>query len=353
MNMNSKIKISLLGASGYVGIELIRLISSHPRVELEVLVSKSNHGIALSKLFGNFVNCVDLSFTNDSFEGVVNCSDLIFSALPHGKLVDFLSFDNLQKVKVIDLSADFRIQDEEIHNLWYGFERKDRMLVDNAVYGLPELNRAVIRDARFIANPGCFTTCSILSLVPFIKGDFIDTNGIVIDAKSGVSGAGRTPNFDIQFCEVNESIKAYKIGEHRHTPEIEEQIKKMCNLNEMNLTFTPHLVPMNSGILTTIYTDLKRNISEIEIYDFLKMFYDKESFVRVLPLGVYPETRWVKGSNYFDISIKVDKRTNRLMIISSLDNLMKGAAGQAVQNMNILFGWDERLGINNIPYFPI
>jgi len=351
--MTYKKKISIIGATGYVGAELVRLIQTHPNVVLDKLVSSSSDGKAVHDVFRNFNSSVELKLSNDIFDDVVKSSDLIFSALPHGKLVESLSYEHLQKIKIIDLSADFRIQDEEIHKLWYGFERYDSKLVKDAVYGLPELNRDAISNASFIANPGCFTTCSILSLVPFIKGGLIDTKGIIIDAKSGVSGAGRTPNFDIQFCEVNESIKAYKIAEHRHTPEIEEHAKQICNLNELHLTFTPHLVPMNRGILTTIYADLKKEVNDYEIHDYLKNYYKDEHFVRVQRLGVYPETRWVKGSNYFDISLKVDKRTNRLIIISALDNLMKGAASQAVQNMNILFGWDERLGINNIPYFPI
>lgn len=346
-------KISIIGATGYVAAEIVKMIYNHPNVLLGNLVSSSSNGKYMHEVLRNFTSYSDLMLSNNTFEDVICSSDLIFSALPHGKLVEYLDYEHLQNTKVIDLSADFRIQDEEIHKLWYGFNRYDTKLVRNAVYGLPELNRNAISNASFIANPGCFTTCSILSLVPFIKEGWIEMKGIIIDAKSGVSGAGRTPNFDIQYCEVNESIKAYKVAEHRHTPEIEEQIKQICNLKEFNLTFTPHLIPMNRGILTTIYADLKKEVNDNEIHNFLKNYYKDEHFVRVQPLGIYPETRWVKGSNFFDISIKVDKRTNRLIIISALDNLMKGAASQAVQNMNILFGWDERLGINNIPYFPI
>jgi N-acetyl-gamma-glutamyl-phosphate reductase len=347
------LKVSILGVTGYVGAELIKLLSKHPYITIEKLISSSSSGKGLQDIYRNFNKNFHFELTAESFYEVVETSDLIFSALPHGLIVDYLKYHHLEKVKIIDLSADFRIPNETINKTWYGFERNDTDLITSAVYGLTEVNRPQISQANFVANPGCFTTCSILSLFPFLKGNFIDKNTIIIDAKSGVSGAGRSQSLDIQFCEVNESIKAYKVGNHRHTPEIEEQLKLLVGLNDLNLTFTPHLVPMNRGILTTIYANLLTEVNEDLLRDYLIELYKDEYFIRVLPKDIYPETRWVKGSNYFDIAIKVDTRTNRLIIVSALDNLMKGAASQAIQNMNLIYGWNESTGIDFIPSFPI
>ena len=346
-------KISILGATGYVGAEIIKLVSKHPNVTIEKLISSSNSGKAFEKIYRNFYKNLNFDLTADSFDEIVETSDLIFSALPHGLIVDYLKFHHLEQVKIIDLSADFRIPNETINQKWYGFSRTDAQVLNRAVYGLTELNRPKISKSNFIANPGCFTTCSILSLFPFLEGNFIEKDSIIIDAKSGVSGAGRSQNLDIQFCEVNESIKAYKVANHRHTPEIEEQLKLLVGLNDLSLTFTPHLIPMNRGILTTIYANLNTKVDEETLRDYLIEIYKDEYFIRVLPKDVYPETRWVKGSNFFDISIKVDTRTNRLIIVSAIDNLMKGAASQAIQNMNLIFGWKENTGIDFIPSFPI
>ena len=345
-------KVSVIGATGYAGAELIRLLVNHPMIKIEKLVSHSNSGNLHSNVYLNLTSTCDLELSDESFEEIVICSDIIFSALPHGHLVKYLKKEHLEKSIVIDLSADFRIKNQVVNFEWYGFLR-DKEILDFSVYGLSEINRIEIAKSRFIANPGCFTTCSILSLFPFLKENFINEKSIIIDAKSGVSGAGRAQNFGIQYCEVNESVKAYRVGNHRHTPEIEEQLKLMTGLNELSLLFTPHLVPMNRGILTTIYANLQSELSEETLRKYLIDFYKDEYFIRVMPQDIYAETRWVKGSNFFDISIKVDTRTNRLIIISALDNLMKGAASQAIQNMNLMMGWDERSGIDFIPSFPI
>ncbi len=350
---NKKIKVGVLGVTGYVGAELVRLLSKHPYVILDKLISNSSSGKGLQDIYRNYFKSFHFDLTSESFPDIVETCDIVFAALPHGVILHYLKSAHLEKAKIIDLSADFRIMDETINKIWYDVESRENVLLRSAVYGLSELNKSTIRDANLISNPGCYSTCSILSLFPFLKENFINKDTVIIDAKSGVSGAGRSQNINSQFCELNDSLKAYNVGKHRHTPEIEEQLKLLVGLNDLTVTFTPHLVPMNRGILTTIYANLQTDLSEDLLRDFLTEIYRDDYFIRVLPKDVYPETRWVKGSNYFDISIKVDPRTDRLIIVSALDNLMKGAASQAIQNMNLMYGWNESTGIDFIPSFPI
>ena len=257
----------------------------------------------------------------------------------------------LNKVKIIDLSADFRIKDVNVYEKWYKIEHKSPQFIDEAVYGLCEINREKTKGARLVANPGCYTTCSILSIYPMVKEGLIDPKSIIIDAKSGTSGAGRGAKVPNLFCEVNENIKAYGVATHRHTPEIEEQLGYAAG-EEVLINFTPHLVPMQRGILVTAYANLKKEVTYEEIKAVYDKYYKDEYFIRVLNKDETPETRWVEGSNFVDVNFKIDERTGRIIMMGALDNLVKGAAGQAVQNMNIIFGLPENEGLQQVPMFP-
>ncbi len=277
--------------------------------------------------------------------------DVIFTATPQGYCATLVSEEVLSKTKIIDLSADFRIKDVATYEKWYGIEHASPEFIDEAVYGLCEINREAVKNARLIANPGCYPTCSFLSIYPLLKEGVIDRNTIIIDAKSGTSGAGRGAKVNNLYCEVNESIKAYGVAKHRHTPEIEEQLSYVAG-DDVLINFTPHLVPMNRGILVTAYATLTKKITEDEVRDIYHKYYDDEFFVRVLDKGVCPETRWVEGSNFADVNAVVDERTGRVIMMGAIDNVVKGAAGQAIQNMNIMFGLAENTGLNFAPLFP-
>lgn len=343
------IKVGIIGATGYAGNELVRILVNHPEVEIEWLGSKSYDGEKYSDIYRNTFEIIDGICTAKTLEEISEDVDVIFTATPQGYLAGLLTDKVLENAKIIDLSADFRLKDVDIYEEWYKIDHKRPDLIDEAVYGLCEINRDKITpETRIIANPGCYTTTSILTLYPMVKEGVIDPNTIIIDAKSGTTGAGRKAVTANLFCEVNESMKAYGVGTHRHTPEIEEQLGYACGL-DIKLIFTPHLVPMNRGIIATCYANLSKDISEEEIRDIYNKYYKDEKFVRVLDKGVVPETRFTKGSNYVDVNFFIEKRTNRLIMIGTLDNIVKGAAGQAVQNMNILFGLKEDTGLNFVP----
>ena len=343
------IKVGIIGATGYAGNELVRILVNHPEVEIKWLGSKSYDGEKYSDIYRNTFEIIDGICTAKTLEEISEDVDVIFTATPQGYLAGLLTDKVLENAKIIDLSADFRLKDVDIYEEWYKIDHKRPDLIDEAVYGLCEINRDKITpETRIIANPGCYTTTSILTLYPMVKEGVIDPNTIIIDAKSGITGAGRKAVTANLFCEVNESMKAYGVGTHRHTPEIEEQLGYACGL-DIKLIFTPHLVPMNRGIIATCYANLSKNISEEEIRDIYNKYYKDEKFVRVLDKGVVPETRFTKGSNYVDVNFFIEKRTNRLIMIGTLDNIVKGAAGQAVQNMNILFGLKEDTGLNLVP----
>ena len=259
--------------------------------------------------------------------------------------------DILKKVKIIDLSADFRIKDVAVYEEWYKIRHAAAQFIGEAVYGLPEINREKIRSARLIANPGCYPTCSFLSVYPLVKEGIIDPATLIIDAKSGVSGAGRGAKVNNLYCEVNESMKAYGVAGHRHTPEIEEQLSYAAG-KPVTISFTPHLAPMDRGILVTAYASLTKNVSYEEVKEIYDRYYEKERFVRVLKKDVCPETRWIKGSNFVDVNFKLDPRTNRVVMMGAMDNMVKGAAGQAIQNMNLMFGLPEDKGLKLVPMFP-
>lgn len=347
------IKVGIIGATGYAGNELVRLLLGHKDAEIVWLGSRSYIDQNYSDVYRNMFKLVDAKCMDDNMEQLANEVDVIFTATPQGLCASLVNDEILSKTKIIDLSADFRLKDVNVYEQWYKLEHKAPQYIDEAVYGLCEINRdKVSKDTRIIANPGCYTTTSILTLYPMVKEGIINPDTIIIDAKSGTSGAGRGAKVANLFCEVNESMKAYGVGTHRHTPEIEEQLGYACGRDDLKLIFTPHLVPMNRGILVTAYANLAKNVTYEDVKAAYDKYYDKEYFVRVLPKDVCPETRWVEGSNFVDIGFKIEPRTNRLIMMGALDNLVKGAAGQAVQNMNLLFGLPENEGLQLAPMFP-
>lgn len=345
------IKAGIIGSTGYAGNEIVRLLLGHKEVEIVWYGSRSYINQKYAEVYQNFFQIVDAKCMDDNMEELANQVDVIFTATPQGLCASLVNDDILSKVKIIDLSADFRIKDVSVYEQWYGIEHKSPQYIEEAVYGLCEINREQIKGKRLVANPGCYTTCSILTLYPMVKEGLIDPHSIIIDAKSGTSGAGRGTKVNNLYCEVNENIKAYGVGTHRHTPEIEEQLGYACG-EEIKLIFTPHLVPMNRGILVTAYANLKKDVTYEEVKAAYDKYYEKEKFVRVLEKGVCPETRWVEGSNFVDVNFQIEPRTNRLIMMGALDNLVKGAAGQAVQNMNLVFGLDETEGLMQAPMFP-
>lgn len=345
------IKAGIIGSTGYAGGELARLLLQRDDVEIKWYGSKNYVDQKYASIYQNMFEIVSDSCMDDNIEALAEMVDVIFTATPQGFLASALNEHILSQTKVIDLSADFRIKDVNIYEEWYQIQHKSPQYIKEAVYGLPEINREKIKNARLIANPGCYPTCSELSIYPLVKEGLIDPNTIIIDAKSGTSGAGRGAKLDNLYCEVNENIKAYGVGVHRHTPEIEEQLSYGAG-KPVTISFTPHLVPMNRGILITAYASLTRQVSYEEVKSVYDKYYGKELFVRVLEKDVTPQTKWVEGSNFVDVNFKIDPRTNRIVMMGAMDNLVKGAAGQAVQNMNILFGLEENKGLKLIPMFP-
>lgn len=345
------IKAGIIGVTGYAGQELFSLLLNHPEVEVSFVTSRSYGGKPLRQVYGNYFNITSIN-CKDNYLDFNNLDlDVLFIALPHGLASEIITQEFIRKFKIIDLGADYRFKDNKVYEDWYNTEHKNTSLLKYAVYGLCELNRKLIKNSSLVANPGCYTTCSILSLAPLVKEGVINNRSIIIDAKSGVSGAGRGVNLNTHYAECNESVKAYKIASHRHTPEIEEQLNYLAKEN-FNIVFTPHLVPMNRGILVTAYAELNKELDYDEVKSIYEKYYKYEHFIRLLPKEVFPNTKWVKGSNYIDINFKIDKRTNRIIVIGAIDNLVKGAAGQAVQNMNILFNLKETTGLKRIPLFP-
>ena len=350
------VKVGIIGATGYAGNELVRLLMGHKDVEIMWYGSRSYIDKKYAEVYQNMFEIVEDTCLDDNMEELASKVDVIFTATPQGFLAGVLTEEILSRVKIIDLSADFRIKDVRTYEKWYKIEHRSPQFIEEAVYGLCELNRDKIKGARLIANPGCYTTCSILTAYPLVKEGLINPDTLIIDAKSGTSGAGRGAKLPNLFCEVNENMKAYGVTNHRHTPEIEEQLGYAAG-KKIVVNFTPHLVPMNRGILATEYATLnKKADGTLPTYEEVKAVYDKyyknEKFVRVLEKDICPETKWVEGSNYVDVNFKIDERTGRIIMMGALDNLVKGAAGQAVQNMNLLFGFDEAEGLNLVPMFP-
>lgn len=344
-------KAGIIGATGYAGGELVRLLLGHKEVEIKWFGSRSYIDQKYCDIYQNMFQIVDDVCKDDNMSKLADQVDVIFTATPQGFCASLINEEILSKAKVIDLSADFRIKDIEVYESWYRIPHASPQFLGEAVYGLCEINREQIKTARLLANPGCYPTCSTLAIYPLLKEGLIDPSSIIIDAKSGTSGAGRGAKVDNLYCEVNENIKAYGVASHRHTPEIEEQLGYAAG-QKVTLNFTPHLVPMNRGILITAYASLKTEVGEEQVRAAYDKHYEKERFVRVLKPGVCPQTKWVEGSNYVDVNFQIDPRTGRIIIMGAMDNLVKGAAGQAVQNMNLMFGLDENMGLMQAPMFP-
>jgi N-acetyl-gamma-glutamyl-phosphate reductase len=345
------IKVGIIGATGYAGGELVRLLLAHKEAQVQWYGSKSYIDKKYADVFQNMFQIVDASCLDDNMEELAKQVDVIFTATPQGFCASLMSESILSKVKVIDLSADYRIKNLKTYTDWYQLDHGSPEFISEAVYGLCEINREQIKKARLIANPGCYPTCSTLAIYPLLKENLVETNSIIIDAKSGTSGAGRGAKLEQLYCEVNENIKAYGVAVHRHTPEIEEQLTYAAG-EQVMINFTPHLVPMNRGILITAYGNLKEGVTEEQVKAAYHKYYEKEQFIRVLEGDSCPQTKWVEGSNYVDLNYKIDKRTNRIIMMGAMDNLVKGAAGQAVQNMNLIFGLEESLGLQQVPLFP-
>lgn len=345
------LKVAVVGASGYTGIELLRILHGHPEVAVSCVTSEQSAGKRVSDIFPSVRDRYDHFLENLEPVRVADKADLIFTALPHKAAMEVVpTFLKLGK-SVVDLSADYRLQDAEEYGRWYEPHMNPELL-PQAVYGLPEVRRAKIAGADLVANPGCYPTSVILGLMPLLKKKLIDPSTIIADSKSGVSGAGRSAKVDNLFCEVNDGFKAYGVGgTHRHIPEIEQELSLLAG-EKVTISFTPHLVPMDRGILSTIYAKPVGDASMAALVNVYREFYHGEPFVRVLPEGNFPSTAYVKGSNFCDIGVTVDQRTGRVIVVSAIDNLVKGASGQAVQNMNVMCGFPETMGLEALALFP-
>jgi N-acetyl-gamma-glutamyl-phosphate reductase len=338
------IKASVLGATGYAGIELVRLLYVHPQVELIHLVSQSFADQPVSSVYPNFKGIFNRTCSRLDIDLISKESDIIFTSLPHGTSDQIIPVLYERGNRIIDLSGDFRYKSAEIYEKWYGTRHTCPDLLEISIYGLPELYREQIKQARLIGNPGCYPTSALLALAPLVAAKTIHLDSIIIDSKSGASGAGRSPSPGLHFCEVDENIKAYKVACHRHTSEIEQELGAMTK-QDVTVSFTPHLLPVKRGILSTIYATLAKSMKFSDIYDLYTSFYSNEPFIVIHEEGSLPEIKHVNGSNMCHIGFVADSRTNRIIIVSAIDNLIKGAGGQAVQNMNILFGLDETTGL--------
>lgn len=344
------IRVGIVGGSGYTGIELVRILSSHPGVEITVVTSRSNAGLPLERVFPSLKGRTTVVFEDVKVDELKDRADVFFTAVPHKTAMAIVPALLENGKKVIDLSADFRLRQVATYEEWYQKHTAPQYLAE-AVYGLPELYRDKIKNARLVANPGCYPTSIILGLAPLLEAGILDLATLIADSKSGASGAGRAAQTGMLFCEVTDGFRAYKVGEHRHTPEIEQELSLLAG-RELLISFTPHLLPMSRGILSTIYAHLREPVQEDIIKELYLKRYSREPFVRLCDPGVFPATQYVRGSNFCDIGFKLDRRTGRIVILAALDNIVKGASGQAVQNMNLLCGLPETQGLATAPLFP-
>jgi len=346
-----KIKVAVIGASGYAGLELVRLLVRHPACELAALTSLEYPGRPFSQIFPALAGLVDLPFSPDPAPSVIGAAaEVVFTAVPHQTAMGMIPGILAQGCKVVDLSADFRFRDLGLYEQWYQ-EHTAPELNAEAVYGLPELHRDEVRGKRLVGNPGCYPTCVILGLAPLAQAGLLVPDSVIADCKSGTSGAGRQALLGISFCEVNDGFRAYKVMEHRHTPEMEQELSRLAG-TPVRVTFTPHLVPMSRGILGTLYANLTQPRTEADLRELYANFYQGHPFVRLLPAGSFPDTRNVRGANFCDLGLKVDAGGRRVIVVSAIDNLTKGAAGQAVQNFNLMMGLPETLGLETPPFLP-
>ncbi|NLK00781.1 MAG: N-acetyl-gamma-glutamyl-phosphate reductase [Clostridia bacterium] len=338
------IKVGIVGATGYTGAELVRILHGHPKAEITVLTSRSHEGENIEDIYPNLRGCVDHSLSGQDLDKVISISDVVFVALPHGLSVPIVKKALEAGKKVIDLGADFRLKDAEVYKQWYGLEHGAPNLLENAAYGLPELKLEEIKDAQIVANPGCFPTGVILGLAPLLDKGIIDPKSIIADSKTGLSGAGKTPTDINIFVECNENAAPYAVNGHRHRPEMEQELGWVSG-DEVQINFIPHLVPITRGILSTIYGGLTSSVEAGQVREIYEDYYSGAPFIRLLDENIWPHTRWVKGSNFCDLNFFIDKGRNRITIVSAIDNLFKGASGQAVQNMNIMFGLPQDMGL--------
>ncbi len=343
-------KVAIVGATGYTGLELLRILAHHPQAEIACVTSRKETGKKIKEIFPFEDAFEELVFAPPEPDLVAEKAELAFLCVPHGAAAQMARALRAAGVRVIDLSADFRLKDPKTYESWYKLAHQAPDLLSEAVYGLTEIHREEIREANLIANPGCYPTASLLPLIPLLKEGLIAPEGLIIDAKSGVSGAGRSAKLRLIYCEVNEDFCAYNVAIHRHTPEIEQELS-LAAQKEIVVNFTTHLVPMNRGILATIYAKAQTG-DEQAFFEALRSYYASSSFVKILPPGQFPNTAHVRGTNLCLIGLKYDPRTGRLILVSAIDNLVKGASGQAVQNMNLMFGLPEETGLSKRPLFP-
>lgn len=344
------LRVAVVGASGYTGVELIRLLVGHPEVEITCVTSRQHEGLPISQVFPSLAGFCELVCDPLDVAVIAAKAELVFTALPHKSAMEVIPDFLEAGCKVVDLSADYRLKDQAVYEQWYQ-EHSSPQLLAEAVYGLPELFRAQVATARLIANPGCYPTSVALGLAPLLKNELIDPSTLVIDSKSGTSGAGRSAKQGSLYCEVNEGFKAYGVASHRHTPEIEQTLTVLAG-TAVQVNFTPHLLPVNRGILSTMYATLRTDKTSAELNELYRSFYADEAFVRVMPGGELPNVAHVRGTNFCDVGLVSDQRTGRVIVVSAIDNLVKGAAGQAVQNMNLVCGFKEQIGLGIVPLFP-
>ncbi|ADU75559.1 N-acetyl-gamma-glutamyl-phosphate reductase [Acetivibrio thermocellus AD2] len=342
--------VGIIGATGYVGTEIVRLLQNHPDINITSVVSHNFAGQKISDIYPNLKNVFEMECDELDIDKIADKAEVFVTALPHGISKEVIPKLVEKGKRIVDHSGDFRYKSVEVYEKWYNATHGMPHLLKLSAYGLPELHREEIKNAQIIGNPGCYPTCSILALAPLVKNRLVDTKNIIIDAASGVSGAGRKTDLPYQFCECDENFKAYSVSNHRHTSEIEQELSLLAE-EEITVSFTPHLVPMKRGMLATIYANLNYEKSTSELIELYKEYYKNEYFVRILDEGKLPETKFVAGSNFIDIGLVVDKRLNRVVILSAIDNLGKGAAGQAVQVLNILFGLPEHRGLTNPGFY--
>ena len=345
-----KTRVGIIGATGYTGVELLRLLLHHPEVEVTALTSQKYAGLPIDQVFPSLMKYLQLKCEELNLDQVSKKTDFIFTAVPHKTAMETVPSFVQRGKRVVDLSADFRLQDPAVYERWYQKHTAPELLKES-VYGLPELHRKKIREARIVGNPGCYPTGALIGLIPLVEKGMISLESIIIDSKSGVSGAGRDVVLESLFCEVNEGVRAYKIFEHRHTPEIEQELSQLVQ-KKVNVTFVPHLIPMDRGILTTLYVILAKKMKTEEVSNIFERYYEKEPFVRICQKGKFPNTKNVRGSNYCDIGVKVNEGDGRLVVVTAIDNLVKGASGEAVQNMNIMLGYPETMGLDVVPLWP-
>jgi len=345
-----KTRVGIIGATGYTGVELLRLLLHHPQVEVAALTSQKYAGMPIDQVFPSLMKHLPLKCEELNVEQISKKTDFVFTAVPHKTAMEVVPLFHRQGKKIVDLSADFRFRNAAVYEKWYQ-KHTSADLLPESVYGLPELHREEIRNARIVGNPGCYPTGALIGLSPLVKKGMISVDHIVVDSKSGVSGAGRDVVLESLFCEVNEGVKAYKIFAHRHTPEIDQELSRLAQ-KEMNVTFVPHLIPMDRGILSTLYVRLTKKMKTEELLHAIEDFYQGEPFIRTYPKGKLPSTKDVRGSNFCGIGVTVSESDDRAVIVTAIDNLVKGASGEAVQNMNIMLGFPETMGLDVLPLFP-